>query len=154
MVSAIAFWVFAFFVYDPGLKVDELADRTFPRAAERVCAAAMERVDRLPPATAAGTPEERADVIDRSDQLLGTMVDELEALVPDDRGRVARGLQDWVDDWRAHIADRSRYAQALREDPAARFLESTKGNRQVSRAIDGFAEVNRMESCQTRDDVG
>lgn len=154
LVVAIVFWIYAFFVYDPGRKVDELADRTFPRAAEQVCAATMAQLDRLPPATEARTPEERAEVIDRSDEMLRDMADRLEALVPQGKGRITSGIQEWVDDWRTHIADRSRYADALREDPGARFLESTKGNRQVSRAIDGFAEVNRMESCRTRDDVG
>ena len=31
-------WIYVFFIYDPGLLIDELADRTFPTEAEEICA--------------------------------------------------------------------------------------------------------------------
>lgn len=153
-VATFALWLYAFFVYDPGRKVDELADRRFPTAAERVCARAESRLAQLPPATAARTPEDRADTVDRADAILTGMLDELEPLVPRGQGRVTRGVQQWIDDWRTHVQDRANYARALRTDPGARFMETTKGTRQISRAIDGFAQVNEMPSCEVPTDVG
>jgi hypothetical protein len=147
-------WFYLFFGYDPGLKVDELADRTFPNAAQEVCERAEAELARLPPATAARTPDERADTVDEANAILTSMVDELEPLVPAGDDRINNGIRQWLGDWRTHISDRDDYARALREDPGAPFLESTKGNRQVSRAIDGFAEVNRMDSCAVPSDVG
>ena len=38
-------WIYVLFFYDPGLLIDELADRTFPTAAEQVCAAAKAEFD-------------------------------------------------------------------------------------------------------------
>lgn len=149
-----AMWFYVLLVYDPGRMTDELEDRTFPRAAEAVCARAERRLEQLPPATSARTPEERADTIDEANRILGGMVDELEPLAPDEPRNVAEGVRQWLEDWRAHIADRDQYASALRDDPGARFLETTKGDRQISRAIDGFAEVNRMRSCEVPPDVG
>jgi hypothetical protein len=153
-VATFGLWLYAFFIYDPGLKVDELADRTFPTAAEGICARYEARVDQLPPAPLAETAAQRADVIDEANEILRGMVGELGAEVPVGQGRITEGVEAWLDDWETHIADRQAYADALRTDSDARFLETIKANRQLSRAIDGFAEVNRMEACTTPGDVG
>ncbi|MEZ5238114.1 MAG: hypothetical protein R2716_03935 [Microthrixaceae bacterium] len=52
-----------------------------------------------------------------------------------------------------HLGDREDYAAALRADPEARFTETPKGSKQISRAIDSYAQVNRMPSCGTPGDV-
>lgn len=153
-VVVVGMWVYAFFVYDPGLKVDELADRTFPTAAEQVCAASRSQLDALPPANVSRTAPERADVVEAANERLREMVERLRPLVPADQGRISDGIGEWLDDWSTYIEDRQAYADGLRVDPQTRFTETVKANRQVSRAIDGFAEVNRMESCTTPGDVG
>ncbi|MEI2700204.1 MAG: hypothetical protein V9E94_18420 [Microthrixaceae bacterium] len=45
--------------------------------------------------------------------------------------------------------------EELRIDDDARFLETVKGSdtKGISRAINSFAQVNRMESCMTPGDV-
>lgn len=153
-LATFGLWLYAFFIYDPGRKVDELADRSFPEAAERICARYEALVDRLPPAPQARSPRERAGVLDEANSILRAMVDELRTVVPTGQGTITDGINAWLDDWETHIADRQSYADALRRDPDARFLETIKANRQLSRAIDGFAEVNRMQSCTTPGDVG
>jgi hypothetical protein len=150
----VGMWIYAFFIYDPGLKVDELADRTFPAAAERICAASRSDVGALPPANVSRTAAERADVIDSANDRLRAMIAELRTAVPADEGRVTTGINEWLDDWSTYVEDRQAYADGLRVDPQTRFTETVKANRQVSRAVDGFAEVNRMESCSTPGDVG
>ena len=153
-VATFGVWIYAIFFYDPGLLVDELADRTFPTQAEKVCAAAAAELDALPPANLSKTATERAAVVEQADAVLRRMVDGLEPLVPTADTRVNRGISEWVTDWNHHIEDRQKYVAALRTNPDARFEERTKGTKQLSLAIDSFAQVNRMTSCSTPGDVG
>jgi len=148
-------WIYVLFIYDPGLLIDELADRRFPEAAEKVCASAVERLEELPPASEARSAMERADVVERSNVILSDMIDRLEPHAPSEPENVRAGVAEWIADWRVYIGNRERYVDNLRADPEARFLESPKGSdtKGITRAIDGFAQVNRMESCTTPDDV-
>jgi hypothetical protein len=147
-------YIYAFFFYDPGLLIDELADRTFPNAAEKVCATAQAQLEGLPLSTSARTAADRAAVVDRANTILRDMVDQLRPLVPQGQGKVTTGVEEWVSDWSAYVEDRVAYADGLREDPETRFVERRKANRQISLAIDSFAQVNRMDSCTTPGDVG
>lgn len=147
-------WLYAIFFYDPGRMIDELADRTFPTGAEKVCAEARDRIADLPPADRTPDPVDRADTIDRANDHLRAMTAALEPLVPVGQGRVTAGIREWIADWNTYIGDRQEYADSLRRDPATRFAESRKGRRQVSLAIDAFAKVNRMDSCAVPGDVG
>ena len=67
----------------------------------------------------------------------------------------AEGIGEWLDDWSTYIGDREDYVQNLRVDDDARFLETTKGSdtRGITRAINSFAQVNRMTSCETPADL-
>ncbi len=150
----IAAWIFGLFIYDPGLLVDELEDRSFGEAAEVICSEHTEAVSTLPRAENAEDPGQRADVITEANGYLTAMVNQLWLEVPSDPPVASEAVEEWLGDWETHIEDRQEYADALRDDPQARFAESAKGTRQVSRAIDGFAQVNRMTSCETTGDVG
>ena len=92
VVATFAMWLYAFFLFDPGLKVDELADRTFPTAAEPICAAAGARLDQLPPANTAKDALERADVVDQADEILRGMLDQLRSVAPTGDDRVSKGI--------------------------------------------------------------
>jgi hypothetical protein len=153
--ALVAGWIYVLFVYDPGLMIDELEDRTFPVAAERVCAAAKADLAELPPASQAASAAERADAVERSNARLVAMVDELAAIAPTDDTRPSAGIREWIGDWRTYIGNRADYVANLRVDDEARFLEDAKGapNKGITRAIDGFAQVNRMTSCETPDDL-
>ncbi|MFM7068953.1 MAG: hypothetical protein ACKOYM_05765, partial [Actinomycetes bacterium] len=154
VIAIIAGWVYVLFVYQPERQIDELSDRRFPIAAQRICAAAMVTVDALPAASTARTPEERGVVVAAADDTLRRMVNDLRGVAPAGRSDEARGTREWIDDWGQHVKDRAAYANSLRRGEDARFLESTKGTRQLSRAIDAFAQVNRMPACSTPNDVG
>jgi hypothetical protein len=155
ILALLGAWVYVLFIYDPGLMIDELADRRFPLAAEEVCAAAVDELQELPPAASAATAVERAETVEVSNAILTSMIDDLEPLAPQEPANVRDGVEEWLGDWRTYISDRQAYAANLREDADARFLESRKGldGRAITRAIDGFAQVNRMPSCATPDDV-
>ena len=73
----------------------------------------------------------------------------------EDEQRYATGIADWVDDWGTYLDDRVDYAERLRTDDDARFLETAKGSdtKGITRAINSFAQVNKMMSCVTPGDV-
>ena len=153
-VATFGVWIYAFFFYDPGLMIDELADRTFPKQAEQVCAAAVARLDQLPPSNTAISAAQRADTVEQANDILQGMVTDLRPLLPQGQVRITKGVDEWVSDWETFLHDRQQYVEGLRRDPRTRFEESRKANRQISLAIDSFAQVNRMDSCATPGDVG
>ena len=153
-IGSFAMWIFILFIYDPGLLIDELPDKTFPTQAEEVCAEAVALVEALPEAQTAADPTERADVVAAGNAYLSEMVAQLRPLVPTDPPASQEAVTEWLADWDTHLEDRQEYVQNLRADPEARFTESPKAGRQISRAIDSFAEVNSMVSCSTPGDVG
>ena len=148
-------WAYLLFFYDPGLMIDELADKTFPTQAEDVCAVAAGQLSTLRPANLATNPLDRAETLEQSNVVLSQMIDDLRPLTPTGPQKVTDGVTEWLDDWETYIGNRSAYVDNLRADPEARFLESTKGTstKGITRAIDGFAEVNEMTSCTTPADV-
>jgi hypothetical protein len=148
-------WIYVLFLYDPGLLIDELADKRFPTEAEQVCAAAKAELEQLPRAELAAGPDERAEVVERSNVILANMLADLRPLTPTTPERDAEAVPEWLDDWATYLGNRQRYAENLRVDDDARFLESTKGSdtKGITRAINGFAQVNRMLSCTTPADL-
>ncbi len=163
VLALVGGWIYILFIYDPGLMIDELPDRTFPTAAEQVCAAAVAEYSELPLANESDTAEDRADTIETSNEIFARMVDELRPLAADaadvytgeDEQRYADGIADWVDDWGTYLGDREEYVENLRADDDARFLETAKGSdtKGITRAINSFAQVNKMMSCVTPGDV-
>lgn len=151
-VAIALLWIYAFAqarVPPP----DRLDDAAFATAAEPVCQAGVAAMAALPPAYEMPTAQARADVIDRSNVGLRAMVDQLRALTPTaerDRGMV----QEWTTDWEVYIGDRGRYAEALRQDPNARFNVSAKSKDQITEPVDRFAKVNNMPTCVTPQDLG
>ena len=154
VLAIVGAWVYVLFIYEPHIK-DELEDRAFPTQAEQVCAAAVEQLERLEPANLAASAEDRASTVEQSNVILREMVADLRPLVPTEPQNVTDGVNEWLDDWETYIDNREQYAAGLREDPDTRFLESTKGTatKGITRAINGFTEVNEMESCSTPADL-
>ncbi|MEZ5322550.1 MAG: hypothetical protein R2698_10840 [Microthrixaceae bacterium] len=131
---------------------DYLKDRSFPTAAEPICEAARTDLDAFPPAQDSRTPNARAAVIRQSTARLQEMVDQLRREVPDTAEGKWIGV--WLDHWEIHLRDRLDFAQRLRTGGAREeFFETTEGGTQVSRSIDHFAELNKMDSCATPGDV-
>jgi hypothetical protein len=145
-------WAFALFghIDVPG----QLADTTFPNAAEPVCKAAMAQIDALPPAPSTPDPNQRADVIDHANAILDQMLVDLRAKVPATQPEHDR-INQWLDDWTTYVGDRKAYAAQLRVDRNARFYvtQSDRDNSQITNAIDNFATVNPMPDCATPQDV-
>jgi len=155
VLALIGGWVYLLMFYDPGLMIDELADPVFPTQAEKVCAASLAQVESLPLANLASSPSERASNVEKSNIVFRKMIQDLRPLAPSQPTEVAKGVTEWLNDWETYIGNREEYVQNLRKDPEARFLETTKGSstKGITRAINGFAEVNRMKSCTTPADL-
>ena len=132
---------------------DYLEDRTFPEAAEPICAAAVDDLERLPPADQSPTPAARVAVIEQSTDRLETMLDDLRGIVPETAD--AKWINLWIDDWHIHLDDRRDFAERLSRPGGEReeFLETPKYGKQISRTVSQFAEVNEMTSCVVPNDV-
>jgi hypothetical protein len=150
-VALLIMWIVVFAAAPSYHPPGWLKDRTFPKAAEKVCASYTKRLEAVPLASTARTSGQRADLVDRVTALLAERRDALEAVVPDTPDAVH--IRDWLSDWKRHLADRDSYARHLRSDPGAEFLESTRGGSQISEVLDKFADDNNMASCDTFDDV-
>jgi hypothetical protein len=151
VVGLIGFWVYIFASADDYHPAGYLTDRTFPKAAEPVCAASMHQLDALPPAHSAKNADARADTVDRADDILRDMQRRLRTVVPHTKD--AKYIDQWIDDWSIFISDRDRYAAHLRKDPGAEYLVTQKYGSQISESLDNYADVNTMPSCDTPNDV-
>lgn len=147
-----ALWVGAI-LFGGGYKpAGYLTDRTFPKAAEPICAKATADLKRFPRAYESKSPTARADVIDETTDRLQRMLDDLRSKVPE--GTQAKWINRWLDDWEIHISDRRDFAKRLREGGRSEeFLETVKYGTQISKSLDNYATVNKMESCATPGDV-
>lgn len=151
-VLSVFVWIGAILIGPSVVPPGQLEDTAFPEAAEPICAEAKARADELPTARDAGTPTERAETIRASADIYSQMTGSLSDEVPETDD--ARFIGEWIDDWNVHIADRLDYADRLDDKgPAEVFLESTKVERQVSRSVNRYAEINRMPSCEIPGDL-
>jgi hypothetical protein len=131
---------------------DRLDDRSFPAAAESVCADARADIDELGLDPIAESPLERAEVVDVVNERLREMVASLREL-PRPEGEQGEWVARWIDDWETHIADRQLWADRLRAGEDVPFTETDRAGVQLSRVVDRFAEVNDMPNCITGGDV-
>jgi hypothetical protein len=131
---------------------DKLDDASFAVRAQEVCAGTVTALEALPQAFQTSTADERASVVSQSDDELATMLATLRSFVPTAE-RDQRMLNEWLGDWETYLGNRHAYVNRLREDGDARIFVAEKDGRQITVAIDRFAEVNDMPSCQTPKDV-
>ncbi|MBC8365201.1 MAG: hypothetical protein H8E59_09390 [Actinobacteria bacterium] len=148
IVALVAFWYWAFLVYDAPGNPDRLEDRSWVTAANQRCSRMALAVGDLPAAADSPSPAHRADVLDEATDLLDQFVADLRDLpvgTADDQVLLA----GWFDDWDIYIADRRFHARRLRTEgdvrPYLTALPSGAGSH-VER-MNGFARVNDMEGC-------
>lgn len=152
ILSTVGLWAYAFLWPQPVF--GKLDDATFPSAAEGVCVPVRAAVDALPRSFQAKDNKDRAATIDLANNQLEAMVTRLEVLPRGDE-KATRSVSEWLDDWRQYLSDRRSYATRLATDANARFTvsQSTRDQKQITQSIDRFAEINKMASCATFEDV-
>jgi hypothetical protein len=155
-VALVVFWIWIFSGGPARPNPDRLDDREFVARAEERCQQLLDDLAELPGPGEFDDADDRADVLEEANVLVGQMVDDLEADAPrtgDDRVRT----DGWLGDWRTYLADRADYAERLRSDPEAKLLISINPVLQdpVDKTIQIFADdANDMPACVTPGDVG
>ena len=149
----VGLWGWALFFPPSAPPPATLKDRSFPEAADSICTNAAEQLSKLPKSYATPNPVERSQVITKTDVILSGMLDQLNGItLPADESE-ASNITEWLGDWRTYVSDRANYAQALLNDPGARFYVSVKEKQQITKPIDFFATMNKMYNCVTPDDI-
>jgi len=151
-LALILFWIWILSGAPKKQNPDRLHDRAWVARSEATCAASMRRVDALPPAQATKDAKARAEVVERADDELATMLDKLTADRPDDASD-RELVGKWLADWRRYLGNRRDYAAALRKNPKARLFVDEKFNDSIETVVSTFAQVNDMDSCATPTDV-
>ena len=144
VLGTISFWVWALF-FAPKEAVNKIGDRQWAARAEAICAATeleLRELERL----ASTELDVRADLVVRSTDLLGAMLDDVVAIPPDDeKGRAI--VPDWEADYRTLLEDRYRYAEQLRRGEDGPFTETAVQGIPITERIETFAGDNEMDSC-------
>ncbi len=145
VAAIIGMWAYLFLIADPGIP-DRLEDDTFPTEAQAICSTAVDRIEELPPAQEADSPEQRGATVAEANEILAAMVADLRAIAPAD-GQDARLTAQWLEDWDTYLADRVDYAEELAGGEDAELLVTARGTGQITVTLDNFAVVNDMDDC-------
>lgn len=131
---------------------DTLADKAYAAQAETVCAPYRQAVDALPPAPAAKSPVDRAEVLGQANDTLAAMVADLRTIGPDND--TDRAIVDaWLRDWDHYLQDRRVYRDQLATGADAKFILTSDSGVIYTKSMDNLATVNAMPSCATPGDV-
>lgn len=129
-----------------------LEDTSYTAAAEQICATSQAKINALPKAITAKSPEDRAQVLTQANSLVADLVTQLHALQPKvDADR--RFTDQWLADWDSYLASREAYARLLASGKDDQFTVQAEGDHPITERMDGFALLNSMPSCQVPLDV-
>lgn len=131
----------------PDLPPRTVADRSFARRADAVCARALPPLRRARPEPGAQKGDNRAVAaqVDRAADGLAGVVGQLRALpvAGPDEADVGR----WLDDWDAYVGVGRRYADAVRRDRTETADSVAAPGQALSRRIFRFSKANGMPAC-------
>jgi hypothetical protein len=146
VIAIIAMWAYILGRWRNREGPTTLVDLTYSERAERLRAAARARIDELPPAATASTPQERAEVLNDANEIVAGLVadlHEVEPLVAADQQYV----DQWMADWDSYLASRRAYASILASGRDDRFTVEAENGHPITQRMDGFADLNDMPSC-------
>ncbi|MEX2625835.1 MAG: hypothetical protein WD225_03065 [Ilumatobacteraceae bacterium] len=150
LVVFVGFWTWALF-FASKEAVNKIDDRAWAERAESICADAERARDdladyrRIDPDDAE-LLRERADLIDRSTDIVEEMLDDVTAVEPTDpKGRDI--VPQWESDYRSYIDSRRDYAEVTRTGRDEPFRQEAIGSIPISERIERFAVDNEMPSC-------
>ena len=154
IVALTASWIYVFTVAGQADPANTIADETFPRAAQAICAETIAHIEELPAPSETNTAAERSAVLVESTDLLTAMLADLQAIAPAADDPEDGWVQQWLDDFAFYVEDRYAYADALLDDPDARFLITVRDDRdRLTADLDQVALANNMLDCGTPKDV-
>jgi hypothetical protein len=150
VVVVAAMWVYVLFIASPE-NIDKLNDGSFAAAAEPICKQTVDELNTLGLVNQkASSPQERGTLAARADAELTKMVAALRT-IPVTNADDAHAITGWLADWDQWLTDRSAWTAQLQQGIDAQFLEKvrTSTGQPNSKALNDFALVNSMRSCQT-----
>ena len=144
-----AMWVYVLFIGNPE-NIDKLHDPTYGKQAEPICAATVAKLSQDGLVNKkADTPQQRADLVDRSDADLQAMVTQLKT-IPTTNDFDAHAVQGWLGAWDQWLVDRAAWSTHLHAGEDAPFIEKQlPDGRPSSTPLNDFALINGMKSCGT-----
>jgi len=144
IVFLIAFWIWALFFANKEA-VNKINDEAWAERAEEICSVYDPQIRALE-GEASGDLDVRAGLVDRSTDLLSSMLDEIVAVTPtDEKGQAI--VPDWEDEYRILLDDRYRYADQLRAGENVPFTETAVNGVPITERIEKFTLDNRMPTC-------
>lgn len=144
VVGFVVFWVWALF-FASKTAVNKIDDRAWAARAEEICAVYDVQIRALE-AQRSEDLDVRAALVVESTDLLRAMLDEVVAVEPADaKGRAI--VPAWEADYRTLLADRSRYAEQLRNGENVPFTETAVQGVPITERIETFAADNEMPTC-------
>jgi hypothetical protein len=144
VLVTIVFWTWALF-FASKEAVNKIDDRAWAARAEEICADTKLRLRELD-RQASTDLAVRADLVVRSTDLLGQMLDDVVAVRPEDEKGQAI-VPDWEADYRTLLEDRYQYAEQLRRGEDGPFTETAVSGIPITERIETFAGDNEMPSC-------
>lgn len=144
VVLFVGFWTWALF-FASKTAVNKIDDTAWTERAEEICAPVKAEL-RSMELLANPSLAIRSDLVTESTDLLAAMLDDIEAVEPDDpKGQAI--VPDWIADWRILIQDRYNYSERLRDGQDVPFTESAVRSVPITERIETFAGDNAMPSC-------
>jgi hypothetical protein len=145
------FWIWALF-FASKEAVNRIGDTAWAARAETICADANAARLELSDYRQLGDGDaelirERADIVDRSTDIIETMLDDVAAATPtDEKGRAIVPM--WEAEYRAYIAARRDFADDLRATGEnLPFYEPADDGLPISERLETFAGDNDMPAC-------
>ena len=147
----VVFWAWIFLTFAGSDNPDRLEDRAFPTAAQGRCEATEKFLGTIEFAGNVDSPVSRSVLVADATIALEAMVQDLRTLAPKTS---AEGIVErWLADWDRYLSDRLRYVSVLESGKDEPFSESLDGVVRPTERINGFANVNEMDSCKVPSDV-
>ncbi len=144
VAALVTFWTWALF-FASKEAINKIGDREWAARAEAICEPVKAELRDLELLASADLGV-RADLVERSTDLLAGMLDEIVAVEPSDaKGREL--VPQWEGDYRTLLADRYAYAEQLRAGTDGPFTESAVDGLPITERIETFAGDNEMPSC-------
>jgi hypothetical protein len=150
VVGFAAFWVWALF-FASKEAVNRIEDRSWAARAQVICERATaerelladyRRIDPTDPALL----RERADIIDRSTDIVESMLADVTAVAPTDaKGRDI--VPQWEAEYRIYLGNRRDFAAVVREGAYEPFREAKTNGIPISERLETFAVHNEMPAC-------
>lgn len=149
-VAIAAMWVYAF-GFSPRESINRIYDDQWAVQAESRCSTAREERSKLADLSTFNVQDvaalaKRADIIEKANTSLESMVTDLEKLtVSSEKGRALVPL--WIADYRTYLDDRQDYVALLRTGSFERFSETQVEGVPISERIGKFSKDNEIRSC-------